>query len=73
MIYTPASQDKIFDPEGEYIREWLPELRSVDTEFLISGDIPPAERDALDYPAPIVDHKKQQREFKQRYQEQKST
>jgi deoxyribodipyrimidine photo-lyase len=72
-IFNPASQAKKFDPEGEYIREWLPELRSVDTEFLISGDIPPAERDALDYPAPIVDHKKQQREFKQRYQEQKSS
>ncbi len=72
-IFNPASQAKKFDPEGEYIREWLPELRSVDTEFLISGDIPPAEREALDYPAPIVDHKKQQREFKQRYQEQKSS
>jgi len=72
-IFNPASQAKKFDPEGEYIREWLPELRSVDTEFLISGDIPHAERDALDYPAPIVDHKKQQREFKQRYQEQKSS
>jgi deoxyribodipyrimidine photo-lyase len=72
-IFNPASQAKKFDPEGEYIRQWLPELRSVDTEFLISGDIPPAERDALDYPAPIVDHKKQQREFKQRYQEQKSS
>jgi deoxyribodipyrimidine photo-lyase len=71
-IFNPASQAKKFDPEGEYIRQWLPELRSVDTEFLISGDIPPAERDALDYPAPIVDHKKQQREFKQRYQEQKT-
>ena len=71
--FNPASQAKKFDPEGEYIREWLPELRSVDTEFLISGDIPPAEREALDYPAPIVDHKKQQREFKQRYQEQKSS
>jgi deoxyribodipyrimidine photolyase len=40
-IFNPASQAKKFDPEGEYIREWLPELRSVDTEFLISGDIPP--------------------------------
>jgi deoxyribodipyrimidine photo-lyase len=71
-IFNPASQAKKFDPEGEYIRQWLPELRSVDTEFLISGDIPPAERDALDYPAPIVDHKKQQRQFKERYQQQKA-
>lgn len=70
-IFNPATQSKKFDPEGEYIREWLPELRSVDTEFLISGDILPLEREALNYPAPIVEHQKQQREFKQRYQQQK--
>lgn len=71
-IFNPASQAKKFDPEGEYIREWLPQLRSVDTEFLISGDIPPLERHALDYPAPIVDHKQQQRQFKELYQQQKA-
>jgi deoxyribodipyrimidine photo-lyase len=70
-IFNPATQAKKFDPEGEYIREWLPELRSVDTQFLITGDILPIERQALNYPAPIVDHQKQQREFKQRYQQQK--
>ncbi|HEY9637175.1 MAG TPA: deoxyribodipyrimidine photo-lyase, partial [Coleofasciculaceae cyanobacterium] len=71
-IFNPASQSKKFDPEGEYIREWLPELRSVDTEFLISGDIPPLDRDRCGYPAPIVDHKIQQRQFKERYQQQKA-
>lgn len=71
-IFNPASQAKKFDPEGEYIREWLPELRGIDTELLITGDIPSAERDALDYPAPIVDHNKQQRQFKERYQQQKA-
>ncbi|KJH72478.1 cryptochrome/photolyase family protein [Aliterella atlantica] len=71
-IFNPASQAQKFDPEGEYIREWLPELRSVDTEFLISGNISAEERDALGYPMPIVDHKKQQRIFKERYQQQKS-
>jgi len=35
------------------IREWLPELRSVDTEFLLSGNI--SERDTLGYPAAIVE------------------
>ena len=70
-IFNPASQAQKFDPDGEYIREWLPELRSVDTEFLISGNIPAEERDALGYPLPIVDHKLQQRLFKQLYQQQK--
>lgn len=71
-IFNPASQAKKFDPEGEYIREWLPELRSVDTEFLLSGNISPLERHALNYPAPIVEHNKQQRLFKERYQQQKA-
>lgn len=70
-IFNPASQAKKFDPEGEYIREWLPELRSVDTESLISGNIPPLERHTLNYPDPIVDHNQQQRRFKERYQQQK--
>jgi deoxyribodipyrimidine photo-lyase len=71
-IFNPASQAKKFDPEAEYIREWIPELRSVDTQFLISGDIPPLELQRCGYPAPIVDHNKQQRQFKERYQQQKA-
>ncbi|MDX2244847.1 MAG: FAD-binding domain-containing protein [Leptolyngbyaceae cyanobacterium bins.302] len=71
-IFNPASQAKKFDPEAEYIREWLPELRSVDTEALVSGKISAAERDRCGYPEPIVDHNQQQRLFKQHYQQQKA-
>jgi len=70
-IFNPASQAQKFDPEGEYIWQWLPELRSFDTEFLIGGQISDAERDACGYPQPIVDHKQQQRQFKAIYQQQK--
>ncbi|MDB9311564.1 FAD-binding domain-containing protein [Spirulina sp. CS-785/01] len=70
-IFNPASQAKKYDPEGEYIRQWLPELRSVDSEYLVTGEIPPLEREAYGYPQPIVDHKQQQRQFKQLYQEAK--
>jgi len=52
-IFQQATQAQKFDPEGEYIREWLPELRSIDTEFLLSGNIPEQERDALGYPAQL--------------------
>jgi deoxyribodipyrimidine photo-lyase len=68
-IFNPASQAQKFDPEGEYIRQWLPELSSVETEYLVTGKIPEDERDYCGYPAPIVDHKQQQREFKRRYQQ----
>jgi deoxyribodipyrimidine photo-lyase len=68
-IFNPASQSQKFDPEGEYIRQWLPELRSLDTEYLVTGKIPPLECARCGYPQPIVDHKIQQKEFKRRYQE----
>jgi len=71
-IFNPASQAQKFDPEGEYIRQWVPELRSVDTEFLISGNILEHEREAVGYPAPLVEHKQQQRQFKVLYQQQKN-
>jgi deoxyribodipyrimidine photo-lyase len=70
-IFNPASQAKKFDPDGEYIREWLPELRSVETENLISGKIDKSDRDRAGYPKPIVDHSVQQRKFKECYQQQK--
>ncbi|MGK7877775.1 MAG: FAD-binding domain-containing protein [Xenococcaceae cyanobacterium] len=71
-IFNPASQAQKFDPEGEYIRQWLPELSSLDTEYLVTGKIPDDERDRCGYPQLIVDHKKQQQEFKQRYQQIKA-
>lgn len=71
-IFNPASQAQKFDPEGEYMRQWLPELRHLDTELLVSGKIAADERDRAGYPAPIVDHKQQQALFKRRYSEQKA-
>ncbi|NEP53978.1 MAG: deoxyribodipyrimidine photolyase, partial [Moorea sp. SIO3C2] len=68
-IFNPASQAKKFDPDGEYIREWLPELSSVDTEYVVSGKIPESGREMCGYPAPIVDHNQQQRRFKELYKE----
>jgi len=70
-IFNPASQAQKFDPDGEYIRYWLPELNSIETGDLLTGKITPIERESLGYPQPIVDHKQQQREFKRRYQQQK--
>ncbi len=70
-IFNPYSQAQKFDANGEYIRRWIPELRSVNTEALLTGNITPLERHSLGYPAPIVDHNQQQRRFKQLYQQQK--
>ncbi|MGA7931940.1 MAG: FAD-binding domain-containing protein [Kovacikia sp.] len=70
-IFNPASQAQKFDSEAEYIREWLPEIRSVETAALVSGKISEDECDRCGYPTPIVDHNQQQKQFKERYQSQK--
>uniref|UniRef100_B8HRX8 Deoxyribodipyrimidine photo-lyase n=1 Tax=Cyanothece sp. (strain PCC 7425 / ATCC 29141) TaxID=395961 RepID=B8HRX8_CYAP4 len=70
-IFNPASQSQKFDPEADYIREWLPELRSVETADLVTGKISLEERDRCGYPLAIVDHHHQQRLFKQLYEQQK--
>lgn len=54
-IFNPTSQSKKFDPDGEYIRYWIPELRDVPGKFMHTP-WEMAEAPA-DYPTPIVDHK----------------
>ncbi len=70
-IFNPSFQSQKFDPEAEYIRQWLPEISSMDTEYLVTGKIPPLECQNYNYPLPIVDHHVQQRKFKQLYQSAK--
>ena len=73
-IFNPANQAARYDPEGEYIRRYLPELAGLDTPALLwVGDDPKGawalrERRSCGYPDPIVDHKVQQQAFKRRYQ-----
>ncbi len=56
-IFNPVTQSRRFDPEGAYLRRWLPELESVPAAALHDpSSLPPAERRGLDYPPPIVDH-----------------
>jgi deoxyribodipyrimidine photo-lyase len=66
-IFNPYTQAQKFDREGEYIRQWLPELRSVGLKELLTGQIAPLWRSKSGYPAPIVDHNSQQKEFKRLY------
>lgn len=67
-IFNPASQAQKFDADAEYIRQWLPEINSLDTEYLVTGKIPPLECHSCNYPLPIVNHNQQQKEFKTIYQ-----
>ena len=71
-IFNPASQAAKYDRDGEYIRYWVSEISSMDTEYLVTGKIPDSERESYDYPKAIVDHKKQQKKFKELYKQQKN-
>ena len=62
-IFNPVTQAKRFDPEGRYVRTWLPELCDVPaTRIHEPWTMSPEEEAAsgcrigVDYPRPIVDH-----------------
>jgi deoxyribodipyrimidine photo-lyase len=65
-IFNPTSQGERFDPDGVYVRRWVPELREVPTRFVHrpwdDPDGPPA-----GYPEPIVDHAIEREEALRRY------
>ncbi|MFC5080278.1 Deoxyribodipyrimidine photo-lyase [Vibrio thalassae] len=57
-IFNPISQGEKFDSNGEFIRSWIPELKSVPNKFIHKPWLW-NEFDNLDYPEPMVDHKTQ--------------
>jgi len=58
-IFNPVSQSKRFDPEGQFIRRYVPELTSVDGDAIHEPwTLPELLRSGLEYPEPIVDHKR---------------
>jgi len=62
-VFNPVTQGQRFDPDGEYVRRWVPELagRSGKTAHLLGGGL-------LDgYPDPIVDHAREREEALARY------
>jgi deoxyribodipyrimidine photo-lyase len=73
-IYNPARHQGRFDPEGVYVRRYVPELRHVPDRFLAEpwAMLAEVQRDCgcrigEDYPEPIVDHREARREAFERY------
>jgi deoxyribodipyrimidine photo-lyase len=61
-IFNPVTQGERFDPEGTFVRRWVPELTAVPNRYIHAPWTMPAMTAALcgveigrDYPAPIVD------------------
>ncbi|MCY7387127.1 MAG: DNA photolyase family protein [Burkholderiales bacterium] len=62
-IFNPVTQSERFDPQGKFIRRYLPQLKAVPDKFIHAPwMLPPFEQQACgvvigrDYPAPVVDH-----------------
>ena len=56
-IFNPVSQSLKFDPDGNYVKRWLPELECCPTTYIHEPwKAPKALRARLDYPQPIVEH-----------------
>ena len=62
-VFNPTSQAERFDPDGEYVRRWVPELRGIPGAAVHRpGTLRP-----LDYPEPMVDHAAEREEALRRY------
>jgi deoxyribodipyrimidine photo-lyase len=62
-IFNPITQGKEHDPQGDYVRRWVPELANVPDRFIhepweMPSDVQQSTGCIIgrDYPEPIVDH-----------------
>lgn len=62
-LYNPTKQQERFDPAGQYVRRYVPELAQVPAAYLAEPwRLSEADQTAIDckigrdYPAPVVDH-----------------
>ncbi len=60
-VFNPTRQGEKFDPRGDYIRRWLPELATVTPRWIHApNDAPDGALGGVtlgrDYPRPVVDH-----------------
>lgn len=69
-IFNPALQSKKFDPDGQYIRLYVPELALVSSKWIHEPHLMPVSeqerfgcRIGREYPAPLVDHRRAREEY----------
>ena len=69
-VFNPITQAKKFDPDGDYVRRWVPELRGIGGNAVHEpwnlDDRP------VDYPDRIVDHATERKIALERYQQARS-
>src|SRR4051794_5386738 len=65
-VFNPVTQGKRFDPDGEYVRRWVPELRHLPGRAVHE---PWKHDNGYDdeYPRPVIDHDDERKETLARY------
>jgi deoxyribodipyrimidine photo-lyase len=68
-IFNPWEQAKNFDPDAEYIKRWIPELKEVSAKDIMNWDDVEVLKShkEIHYPKPIVDYAKQKKIALQMY------
>lgn len=54
-IFNPWTQQKRFDPNSEYIKKWIPELKKIDSK-IINTWFKDTHPEIAGYPKPMLDH-----------------
>jgi deoxyribodipyrimidine photo-lyase len=66
-IFNPTTQGERFDPDGDYVRRYVPELRDVDSRWIHQPwRSPDGTPDG--YPEAMVDHREEREESLRRYE-----
>jgi deoxyribodipyrimidine photo-lyase len=70
-VFNPTRQGRQFDPGGDYVRRWVPELRELSASYvhepwLAPGGVPAG------YPEPVVEHAAEREVALARYQQVRS-
>lgn len=71
-IFNPWTQAEKFDKEGDYIKEWVPELRDIDSSKGIHNPYEKGFEEIAkknNYPRPIVDHSDSRERALERYKD----
>lgn len=77
-VFNPVLQGEKFDPDGDYVRAHVPELRDVPTRYLFAPWEAPQDMrekyglDGTKYPEPMVDLKQSRKDALAAYEEHKN-
>jgi deoxyribodipyrimidine photo-lyase len=66
-IFNPVTQSEKFDPEGKFIKRYLPQLGALPAKHVHAPWLAPAELRPKDYPSPIVRHDEARKRTLERY------